>query len=183
MSFQLSSGGPADFSDRMPPAVDDSIVVATFHTHPQLGEDFKRTPSPGDISTGAGNGVPGIIRTEEAGRPVYYEYGPDVRLHLALPRDSSILVLPEVLPGVRRRRSWPVCVVSHRLGLLTKSRAPKEEPRPDDVEAVVRVDAAPQPVTSTGSARDRHGIGTGSARDRHGIALRYAFAALAPAQL
>lgn len=83
MSFQLWSGGPADFSDRMPPAVDDSIVVATFHTHPQLGEDFKRTPSPGDISTGAGNGVPGIIRTEEAGRPVYYEYGPDVRLHLA----------------------------------------------------------------------------------------------------
>jgi hypothetical protein len=84
LHFELRSGGPFDFSDRLPPAVEDAIVVGTFHTHPQLGQDFERTPSiDGDIPTGISNGVPGLIRTEENGQAVFYEYGPDVRLHLA----------------------------------------------------------------------------------------------------
>jgi len=83
LSFERRSGGPDSTSDRFPPAVEDSIVVATFHTHPQLGADFERTPSDADIATGQSNGVPGIIRTEEAGEKAFYFYGPDVRPHLA----------------------------------------------------------------------------------------------------
>lgn len=83
LSFRLRSGGPFSTNLRMPGHVPDSVVVGTFHTHPQLGADFKREPSPEDITQGAEWGVPGIIRTEEGGKLHYYFYGPEQREHLA----------------------------------------------------------------------------------------------------
>jgi Domain of unknown function (DUF4157) len=81
--FRTKSGGPSSTALRVTPSVDDSIVVAIFHTHPQLGEDFKRPPSPEDIAFGDDIGVPGIIRTEVDRKREYFFFGPQVRRHLA----------------------------------------------------------------------------------------------------
>ena len=81
LDFRTKEGGPEATSLRLPPWVDDSIVIADFHTHPHL--DWPPQPSPKDIATADGNGVPGIVRAEVNSQKEYFPYGPAVRKHLA----------------------------------------------------------------------------------------------------
>jgi hypothetical protein len=81
LRFSLKEGGPTSTSLRLPPSVADAIVIADFHTHPHL--DWVAQPSPEDLATANGNGVPGIVRAEIAGQKMYFPYGPAARQHLA----------------------------------------------------------------------------------------------------
>lgn len=84
LSVQTKSGGPESTPLQMPPFVADSIVVATFHTHPNLGgETHKMVPSPSDEAQHLAWGVPGIVRTEVDGVYTLYAIDPPQRRHLA----------------------------------------------------------------------------------------------------
>jgi hypothetical protein len=69
-----------------PPVEADSIVVAKFHTHPNLGPAWEAGPSPQDQQVDAAHGVPDIVIGSNDVDPDTFELfpsGPDRRRHLA----------------------------------------------------------------------------------------------------
>jgi hypothetical protein len=69
-----------------PPTVADSIVVAKFHTHPNLGPDWLAGPSARDVTNGTVHGVPGIVAGTNGLDPARYTLfpvDPNRREHLA----------------------------------------------------------------------------------------------------
>src|SRR3954451_11081173 len=70
------AGGQAVIDLTAPPAIAGSMVVATFHTHPNpSAEGWDPGPSPGDIQSAWLLGVPCIIRADDG----IYTTGPDSR--------------------------------------------------------------------------------------------------------
>ena len=68
-----------------PPTVTDSIVVAKFHTHPNLGPLWESGPSPQDATVDAAQGVPDIVAGNPGLDPAVFQTfasGPDRRQHL-----------------------------------------------------------------------------------------------------
>jgi hypothetical protein len=73
-----------DLSD--PPNVASSVIVATFHTHPNMGPKFQAEPDSGDIKNANKRGVPNLIAANPGTKPDVYRFylaGPAVRKHLA----------------------------------------------------------------------------------------------------
>jgi len=69
-----------------PPTVTDSIVIAKFHTHPNLGPGWVAAPSPQDTTVDAAHGVPDIVAGTTGVDPAvfsFFQSGPDRREHLA----------------------------------------------------------------------------------------------------
>lgn len=77
ISVRRATGGQAAFINlNNPPIVEDSVVVATFHTHPNpVAEGWQSGPSPGDTDSAFLLGVPCIIRAEDG----IHTTGPDSR--------------------------------------------------------------------------------------------------------
>ncbi len=74
-----SSGGQAAIYLGDPPTLDDSIVVAKFHTHPNLGPGWVAGPSGQDMTVDASHGVPDLVVSAVGN----FVSGPAQRLHLA----------------------------------------------------------------------------------------------------
>jgi len=70
------AGARAELDMDSPELVVGSVVVATFHTHPNpIGEGWEPGPSPGDTESAWLLGVPCLIRAEDGVRTT----GPDSR--------------------------------------------------------------------------------------------------------
>jgi hypothetical protein len=81
-----AAGITANINLAAPPIEADSIVVAKFHTHPNLGPTWVAGPSALDGTTDAAHGVPDIVVGSNGIVPAHFELfpsGPDHRLHLA----------------------------------------------------------------------------------------------------
>ena len=81
-----AAGATAAINLSAPPAVADSIVVAKFHTHPNLGPGWDPAPSAGDAAVDAVHGVPDIVVGTPGVDPTQFQTflsGPVRRLHLA----------------------------------------------------------------------------------------------------
>lgn len=81
-----AAGATAAINLALPPIVADSIVVAKFHTHPNLGPGWTAGPSPGDATVDAAHGVPDIVVGSNDVDPATFDLfasGPNRRLHLA----------------------------------------------------------------------------------------------------
>ena len=81
-----AAGGGAAINLAAPPIVADSIVVAKFHTHPNLGPAWMAGPSPQDTLVDAAHGVPDIVVGSNNVNPATFNIfsnGPHRRLHLA----------------------------------------------------------------------------------------------------
>ena len=68
-----------------PPDVADSVLVAIFHTHPQLGPKVA-LPSPDDKTQDTRRGVPNLVAGNTGKDPKTFQIflsGPAVRKHLA----------------------------------------------------------------------------------------------------
>jgi hypothetical protein len=84
-----AAGAGHEIDLHQPPVVADSIVVAKFHTHPNLGPGWRAEPSQGaagDQGVDAGHGVPDIVVGTTGVNPATFTTfasGPDRRLHLA----------------------------------------------------------------------------------------------------
>lgn len=84
ISIMTKSGGPDSTSLQLPPWVEDSVIVATFHTHPNLGGvTHQLGPNEPDKAQHLSWGVPGIVRTEMEGKSTVFTMEPSRRLHLA----------------------------------------------------------------------------------------------------
>lgn len=67
-----------------PPDVENSVLVAIFHTHPTLVT--KPGPSPDDLKQDKRRGVPNLVAASTKGKPKVYQVflsGPAARAHLA----------------------------------------------------------------------------------------------------
>ncbi len=83
---RAAAGAGAAINLAAPPAVADSVVIAKFHTHPNLGAGWVAAPSPQDAAVDATHGVPDIVLgspTNNARRYTFYLSGPYRREHLA----------------------------------------------------------------------------------------------------
>lgn len=83
---RAARGAGASISLAAPPTVTDSIMIAEFHTHPNLGPGWRAGPSPGDATSDAADGVPDIIAGTTGVDPARFDLfpsGPDRREHLA----------------------------------------------------------------------------------------------------
>jgi hypothetical protein len=94
---RAAGGGGAAILLTAPPTVTDSVVIAKFHTHPNLGPGWVAGPSDiapagpglprrGDVTVDATHGVPDIIAGTNGVDPARFEYfpsGPNRRQHLA----------------------------------------------------------------------------------------------------
>lgn len=87
-----AAGAGASINLAAPPVVADNIVVAKFHTHPNLGPGWVAGPSqpsggrPGDVGVDAAHGVPDIVVGNPGVNPAQFQFfpsGPDRRAHLA----------------------------------------------------------------------------------------------------
>ena len=73
---RASSGGQANINLSNPPTIPGSVVVGTFHTHPNpTSEGWEPGPSSDDIQSAQILGVPCIIRADNG----VYTTGPDSR--------------------------------------------------------------------------------------------------------
>jgi len=91
------AGAGAAINLAAPPTVADSIVIAKFHTHPNLGPGWDPGPSDlapagpglprrGDVTVDANHGVPDIIAGTPGVDPARFNFipsGPNRRAHLA----------------------------------------------------------------------------------------------------
>ncbi|MFL5588723.1 MAG: hypothetical protein ACJ8DI_13870 [Ktedonobacteraceae bacterium] len=77
------AGGTAEIDLSAPPVLPRSVVVAKFHTHPNLGGDWEPGPSQGDQNVDPAHGVPDIVVAQPMLVVQYYLSGPPARLHLA----------------------------------------------------------------------------------------------------
>jgi hypothetical protein len=60
----------------IPPAIDGSVIVGTFHTHPNpIAEGWEPGPSMDDAIAAMFSGVPWLIRAEDG----YHVIGPEMR--------------------------------------------------------------------------------------------------------
>lgn len=74
--IRQSSGEQASLNLSKPPAVDGSVVVGKFHTHPNpTSEGWDPGPSSGDVRVDAIHGVPDLIRSDNG----THVSGPDSR--------------------------------------------------------------------------------------------------------
>ncbi len=83
---RATAGGGAAINLTSPPVVADSIVVAKFHTHPNLGSAWVPGPSGQDATVDASHGVPDIVVGSPGVNPATfnrYPSGPRRRRHLA----------------------------------------------------------------------------------------------------
>ena len=83
---RAAAGAGAAINLAAPPLVTDSIVVAKFHTHPNLGPGWLATASPQDTTVDAAHGVPDIIVGTPGVDPAVFQFfasGPNRRAHLA----------------------------------------------------------------------------------------------------
>lgn len=81
-----TAGATASINLSAPPVITDCVVVAKFHTHPNLGPGWVPTPSPGDATVDAAHGVPDIVVGTTGVDPAVFETfpsGPARRAHLA----------------------------------------------------------------------------------------------------
>ena len=82
-----SSGGQASINLSSPTVHADSVVIAKFHTHPNLGPDWTPGPSAGDTNVDAVHGVPDVVIAQPRGPAdvtlQFFQSGPDQRAHLA----------------------------------------------------------------------------------------------------
>jgi hypothetical protein len=80
-------GGGAIINLAGPPVIADSIVVGTYHTHPNLGPAWTAGPSGPDGVADAADAVPGIVVGSTgltAAAPItFFASGPNRRAHLA----------------------------------------------------------------------------------------------------
>ena len=61
-----AAGAKSEIDLSHPPIVDEAVVVATFHTHPQpTSEGWLTEPSAGDTRLALAQGVPCFIRAED----------------------------------------------------------------------------------------------------------------------
>jgi hypothetical protein len=74
---RVSAGQQAELEIGDPPLVADSVVVATFHTHPNpTAEGWNPGPSDADRAIHAQLGLPGLIRADDG----VHTMGPACRL-------------------------------------------------------------------------------------------------------
>ena len=82
-----TAGGQAAINLASPSTETDCVVIAKFHTHPNLGPNWVHGPSQQDQNVDANHGVPDIVVAQPAGPadPTlhYYQSGPARRAHLA----------------------------------------------------------------------------------------------------
>ncbi len=81
-----AAGATAGINLASPPIVADSIVVAKFHTHPNLGPAWAAGPSPQDTTVDTAHGVPDIVVGSNDTVTTTFDIfasGPNRRLHLA----------------------------------------------------------------------------------------------------
>jgi hypothetical protein len=81
-----TAGATASIDLSAPPVVADCVVVAKFHTHPNLGPGWRAAASPGDATVDAAHGVPDIVVGTTGVDPAVFELfpsGPARRAHLA----------------------------------------------------------------------------------------------------
>ena len=88
-----AAGAQAGIDLSNPPAETDSVVIAKFHTHPNLGPHWIHGPSGGpghprgDIEVDADHGVPDIVVAQPKGPKdktlKFFQSGPASRAHLA----------------------------------------------------------------------------------------------------
>lgn len=81
-----AAGAGAAINLATPPIRADHIVVAKFHTHPNLGPGWVAGPSPQDATVDAAHGVPDIVVGTPGVDPAVFQFfpsGPDRRAHLA----------------------------------------------------------------------------------------------------
>ncbi len=81
-----AAGAGAAINLAAPPVQADSVVVAKFHTHPNLGPGWLAAPSPADTAVDAVHGVPDIVVGTPGVNPAVFQTfasGPAQRLHLA----------------------------------------------------------------------------------------------------
>lgn len=86
LTQRAARGAGAAIDLSAPPIVANSVVVAKFHTHPNLGGGWNPAPSPADIRVDALHGVPDIVIGSPDLDPLTYQLyssGPNRRLHLA----------------------------------------------------------------------------------------------------
>ena len=87
LSVRRAAGGAgAAINLAAPPLLPDRIVVAKFHTHPNLGPGWLAAPSPQDTAVDATHGVPDIVVGTAGVNPAVFQFfasGPDRRAHLA----------------------------------------------------------------------------------------------------
>jgi hypothetical protein len=70
----------------MAPDVDNSVVVAAFHTHPNMGPKWQASADPKDKANAETRGVPSLIAGNPGTNPDVFQVflaGPAVRKHLA----------------------------------------------------------------------------------------------------
>ncbi len=94
---RAAGGAGAAINLTAPPTLTDSIVIAKFHTHPNLGPGWVAGPSnippaapglhpTGDVPVDAAHGVPDIIAGTNGINPAVFQFfpsGPNRRAHLA----------------------------------------------------------------------------------------------------
>jgi len=82
-----SSGGQAAINLSSPTVQADSVVIAKFHTHPNLGPNWIHGPSAGDTNVDALHGVPDVVIAQPRGPAIvtlhFFPSGPASRAHLA----------------------------------------------------------------------------------------------------
>lgn len=86
MTRRAARGAGAAIALTTPPPVTDSIVIAKFHTHPNLGPGWIAGPSGQDTTVDAAHGVPDIVAGTIGVDPARFDLfpsGPDRREHLA----------------------------------------------------------------------------------------------------
>jgi Domain of unknown function (DUF4157) len=69
-----------------PPDVENSVVVATFHTHPNMGPNWQAAADPKDKANSETRGLPSLIAGNPGNNPDIFQVflaGPPVRKHLA----------------------------------------------------------------------------------------------------
>jgi len=83
---RAAGGGGAAILLTAPPVVANSIVIAKFHTHPNLGPGWIAGPSPQDATVDTDHGVPDIVAGTTGIDPARFDFfpsGPNGREHLA----------------------------------------------------------------------------------------------------
>ena len=82
-----AAGGQAAINLSAPPVQADSVVIAKFHTHPNLGPHWVHGPSGADTRVDALHGVPDVVIAQPRGPAIvtlqFFASGPASRAHLA----------------------------------------------------------------------------------------------------
>ena len=82
-----AAGGQAAINLSAPPVQADSVVIAKFHTHPNLGPHWVHGPSGADTHVDALHGVPDVVIAQPHGPAnvtlQFFASGPASRAHLA----------------------------------------------------------------------------------------------------